>query len=105
MVWSSTPTWTRRVDKTQGDDTAACVEVQDEGPGIAPEIRDKIFNLYFTTKKAGSGIGLAMTYRVLQLHHGSLDFVTELGRGSTFRLSLPLAGADEAKGVSLATQV
>jgi signal transduction histidine kinase len=87
------------------DDTAACVEVQDEGPGIAPEIRDKIFNLYFTTKKAGSGIGLAMTYRVLQLHHGSLDFVTELGRGSTFRLSLPLAGADEAKGVSLATQV
>jgi signal transduction histidine kinase len=73
------------------DDQAAAVEVQDAGPGIPLEIRDKIFNLYFTTKKTGSGIGLAMTYRVLQMHHGSLDFETELGRGSTFRLCLPLA--------------
>ncbi|MFZ0706775.1 MAG: ATP-binding protein [Candidatus Korobacteraceae bacterium] len=77
------------------DDKAAAVEIQDAGPGIPPEIRDKIFNLYFTTKKTGSGIGLAMTYRVLQMHHGSLDFDTELGRGSTFRLCLPLAVAGQ----------
>ena len=38
-----------------------------------PEIREKIFDLYFTTKTGGSGIGLAMTYRILQLHHGSVD--------------------------------
>jgi signal transduction histidine kinase len=77
------------------DDAAATIEVRDQGSGIPPEIRDKIFNLYFTTKKAGSGIGLAMCYRVLQLHNGSLDFVTEMGRGTTFRLVLPLAGADQ----------
>ena len=67
--------------------------MRDQGGGIAPDIRDKIFNLYFTTKKAGSGIGLAMSYRVLQLHNGALDFITEMGIGTTFRLFLPLAGA------------
>lgn len=66
------------------------IEVQDEGAGIPPEARDKIFNLYYTTKKAGSGIGLAMTYRVLQLHNGALEFESEVGKGTTFRLVLPL---------------
>jgi signal transduction histidine kinase len=77
------------------NDFAALIEVRDQGCGIAPEIRDKIFNLYFTTKRAGSGIGLAMTYRVMQLHNGTLDFVTEMGRGTTFRLALPLTAAQE----------
>ncbi len=71
------------------------MKYSDQGCGIAPEIRDKIFNLYFTTKRAGSGIGLAMTYRVMQLHNGTLDFVTEMGRGTTFRLALPLTAAQE----------
>jgi signal transduction histidine kinase len=84
-------------------EAAAMVEVTDQGPGIPLNIRDKIFNLYFTTKKTGSGIGLAMSYRVLQLHHGSLDFDTELGRGSTFRLSLPLSKADKKQHAELAT--
>jgi PAS domain S-box-containing protein len=75
------------------DDAAASVQVRDEGCGIPPEIRDKVFNLYFTTKKSGSGIGLAMSYRVLQMHAGSLDFTTQVGSGTTFRLFLPLAGA------------
>jgi PAS domain S-box-containing protein len=68
----------------------ARIIVQDHGVGIAPEVRDKIFNLYFTTKKAGSGIGLAMTYRVLQLHNGALDFESTPGEGTTFRLLLPM---------------
>ncbi len=79
------------------DDAAASIEVRDQGGGIPPEIQDKIFNLYFTTKKSGSGIGLAMSYRVLQMHSGSLDFTTQLGLGTTFRLFLPLAGA-QAQG-------
>jgi len=87
------------------DDKAAAVEIRDAGPGIPPEIRDKIFNLYFTTKKTGSGIGLAMTYRVLQMHHGSLDFDTELGRGSTFRLCLPLAVAGQSSANAKALAV
>ncbi len=86
------------------DDAAATIEVRDQGTGISPEIRDKIFNLYFTTKKAGSGIGLAMSYRVLQLHNGALHFVTEMGRGTTFRLVLPLAGAPELKNAEIVTR-
>ena len=86
------------------DETAATIEVRDQGGGIPPEIRDKIFNLYFTTKKSGSGIGLAMSYRVLQLHNGALHFVTEMGRGTTFRLVLPLAGAQELKDAEIATR-
>ncbi len=85
-------------------DTAAVIEVQDQGGGIPPEVRDKVFNLYFTTKKTGSGIGLAMSYRVLQLHNGALDFVTEVGRGTTFRLILPLAGAKEGEKAEAITQ-
>jgi signal transduction histidine kinase len=81
------------------NDVAATIEVRDQGTGIAPEIRDKIFNLYFTTKRAGSGIGLAMSYRVMQLHNGALDFVTEMGRGTTFRLVLPLTAAQERENL------
>jgi signal transduction histidine kinase len=69
----------------------AHVRVRDEGGGIAPEIRDKIYNLYFTTKKSGTGIGLAMTYKVMQLHHGSVSFESFEGQGTVFNLTLPLA--------------
>ncbi len=79
--------------KTLRLENAALLEVRDQGAGIPPEVQDKIFNLYFTTKKAGSGIGLAMTYRVLQLHNGALEFETEQGKGTTFRLQLPLQPA------------
>lgn len=65
------------------------VAVADQGPGIPPEIQDKIFNLYFSTKGKGSGIGLAMTFRVVQLHNGTVDFTSEPGRGATFRLRFP----------------
>jgi PAS domain S-box-containing protein len=71
-------------------ESAAVVEIRDQGQGIPKDIQDKIFNLYFTTKKAGSGIGLAMTYRVLQLHNGALEFETEQGKGTLFRLQVPL---------------
>jgi len=63
--------------------------ISDDGPGIAPEVRDQIFNLYFTTKQQGTGIGLATTYRVVQLHGGTIDFASELGKGTTFRLRFP----------------
>ena len=71
-------------------DREIVIEVRDQGAGIAPEIRDKVFNLYFTTKKAGTGIGLAMTYKVMQLHHGSIDFAPASPRGTVFQLTLPL---------------
>ena len=65
------------------------LEITDQGVGIPPEARQKIFSLYFTTKPNGSGVGLAMAYRIIQLHNGSLDFSSEVNRGTTFRVSLP----------------
>ncbi|MGC2697202.1 MAG: ATP-binding protein [Candidatus Angelobacter sp.] len=68
----------------------AIIMVRDQGPGIPENIRDKIFNLYFTTKSGGSGIGLAMAYRVVQLHHGSVEFTSIMEHGTTFYLRFPL---------------
>ena len=74
---------------------AAVLEVHDTGAGVSPEIRDKIFNLYFTTKKSGSGIGLALTFRAMQLHNGVLELDSESRQGTTFRFMLPLAVKDQ----------
>ena len=73
---------------------SAVLRIADQGPGIPEEIREKIFDLYFTTKSGGSGIGLAMTYRILQLHHGNIEVESNIGRGTEFRLRIPLAAAD-----------
>lgn len=67
------------------------IAVGDTGKGIAPENRQKIFQLFFTTRPGGSGIGLASAFRIVQLHNGSIDFTSEVGRGTTFRIELPLA--------------
>jgi PAS domain S-box-containing protein len=72
------------------------IEVADTGKGIAPEDQKKIFQLFFTTRPGGSGIGLANTFRFVQLHNGQIDFESELGRGTTFRILLPLARVTEA---------
>jgi len=76
------------------DHKTAVLRIRDEGPGIPDDIREKIFDLYFTTKSGGSGIGLAMTYRILQLHHGSVEVESEIGRGTEFQLRIPLATTD-----------
>ncbi len=65
------------------------LEIADQGMGIPPEARQKIFTLCFSTKPGGTGVGLAMAYRIVQLHNGSIDFESEVSRGTTFRISLP----------------
>lgn len=77
---------TMRVDAS-GSQVA--LEITDTGPGIPPEVRPKVFQLYFTTKERGSGIGLAMTYRAVQLHNGTIEFDSEIGRGTSFLLRFP----------------
>jgi signal transduction histidine kinase len=72
----------------------AVLRIADQGPGIPDEIREKIFDLYFSTRKGGSGIGLAMTYRILQLHHGSVEVESKADRGAVFLLRIPLAAAE-----------
>jgi PAS domain S-box-containing protein len=70
---------------------SAEITVGDNGKGIPLENRQKIFQLFFTTRPGGSGIGLASTFRIVQLLNGSIDFTSEVGRGTTFRIELPLA--------------
>jgi signal transduction histidine kinase len=72
----------------------AVLRIADHGPGIPEDIREKIFDLYFTTKTGGSGIGLSMTYRIVQLHYGSIDVQSNIGQGTEFQLRLPLAVSD-----------
>ena len=81
----------------------AVVEVIDEGIGIAAEVLPRIFELYFTTKSKGSGIGLAMTYRILQLHGGAMDVRSNADpyspeRGSVFTFRLPIAAGAGGEG-------
>jgi signal transduction histidine kinase len=72
------------------ENNVAVAEVQDQGGGIPKELHDKVFELYFTTKKEGSGIGLAQTYQILQWHYGSVDFESAETTGTVFRFQIPL---------------
>jgi signal transduction histidine kinase len=83
---------TLTITATRSNGTAT-VDIRDQGHGIPAEVRDKIFNLYFTTKKSGSGIGLPMTYRIMQLHHGDVEFDSAENQGTTFHLTFPLLEA------------
>jgi len=76
----------------QRENGIVVAEVHDQGGGIPKEMHDKIFELYFTTKKEGSGIGLAQTYQILQWHYGSVDFESN-DAGTVFRFRIPMAGA------------
>jgi signal transduction histidine kinase len=67
------------------------VDVEDTGVGIPPEHLQKIFDLYFTTKEKGSGIGLSMVYRIVQLHDGEVEVQSTPGVGTRFRLIFPQA--------------
>ena len=67
------------------------IDVEDTGIGIAPENLGRIFDLYFTTKEKGSGIGLSMVYRIVQLHDGEVEVQSTPGAGTRFRLIFPQA--------------
>jgi signal transduction histidine kinase len=79
-----------RLESSAAGDLAE-IRISDTGPGIPPELREKIFRLYFTTKQKGSGIGLAMAFRTVQLHDGTIDFTSEPGKGTAFSIRLPIA--------------
>ena len=77
--------------KPQVDGRYLNLEVSDEGEGIPQDARQKVFSLFFTTKPGGTGIGLAMAFRILQLHNGFIDFTSELHHGTTFRVFVPVS--------------
>ena len=74
-----------------GPDGAVEIRVADEGVGIAAQDLEKIFRLYYTTKSQGSGIGLSMVYRTVQMHDGRVDVESEVDRGTVMILTLPVA--------------
>jgi PAS domain S-box-containing protein len=79
----------------------ASIGVADSGRGIPEADQKKIFQLFFTTRPGGTGIGLANTFRFVQLHNGRIDFETEAGRGTTFHVELPLARLNDSAGGKL----
>jgi two-component system NtrC family sensor kinase len=68
------------------------VEVSDSGKGISPENLSRIFDPFFTTKPVGTGtgLGLSVSYSIIQKHHGSINVASEVGKGTTFRITLPV---------------
>lgn len=76
--------------------TFAVVEVKDTGTGIAPDELDQIFQPFYTSKDTGTGLGLSICHKIVQDHGGLIEVESELGKGTTFRISLPLPGVPEA---------
>jgi len=70
------------------------IVVEDDGPGIPPEQLPKIFDLYFTTKADGTGVGLAVTHQIVDAHHGSIEVDSLPGKGTRMMVSLPLRQED-----------
>ena len=66
------------------------IDIADTGPGVPPEKADKIFNPFFTTKPQGSGLGLAVVRKIVDAHEGRIDLTTVVGRGTRFRVTLPV---------------
>lgn len=75
---------------TAHDAGVISIKIKDTGPGITPEHVSKLFNPFFTTKEKGTGLGLAISYGIVERHFGQIDVETEMGKGSTFIITLPV---------------
>ena len=74
---------------------AVQVEFADNGPGIPPDVADKVFDPFFTTKAQGSGLGLAIVRKIVDAHDGRIDLRTTPGQGTTIRVTLPVTAGNE----------
>jgi two-component system NtrC family sensor kinase len=84
----------RIVVRVRQDGEQVVIEVEDDGCGIAPDLCERIFDPFFTTKEPGrgTGLGLSISYGIVTRHHGTLRVESEPGRGSCFRVTLPIRG-------------
>lgn len=88
--------------RTTTEDHAAILEVEDTGTGMTEEVRQRCLEPFFSTKgEAGSGLGLAMIYGIVQRHGGTLDIKTQVDHGTKFRIRLPSLQMREAKMTSV----
>lgn len=100
METGGTVTLRTRLEKQtlQGRSVPVVVlEIADTGSGIPPEVQKRLFDPFFTTKESGTGLGLCIAARIVEKHGGVIDYQTQLHRGTTFRIVLPLASEDENK--------
>jgi signal transduction histidine kinase len=74
---------------------AVLIEFTDNGPGIPPDVAEKVFDPFFTTKAQGSGLGLAIVRKIVDAHDGRIDLRTTAGQGTTIRVTLPVTGGNE----------
>ena len=72
------------------------VDIADNGPGVPPDVAEKIFNPFFTTKPKGSGLGLAVVRKIVDAHDGRIDMSTAQGRGTRFRVTLRVGSSPHA---------
>lgn len=79
------------------------VDIADNGPGVPPDVAEKIFNPFFTTKPKGSGLGLAVVRKIVDAHDGRIDMTTAEGRGTRFRVTLRV-GPQAQPGAPLTTE-
>ena len=81
--------------KNAAKEPRVLLEVSDNGCGMSPEMAEHVFTPFVTTKKGGSGIGLALAARITKLHHGTIEVESEPDHGSTFKIDLPLTVSSE----------
>ncbi|MFI4941211.1 MAG: sensor histidine kinase, partial [Burkholderiales bacterium] len=86
--------------RTGTDGSIVWIEIADTGPGIAKENLPRIFDPFFTTKPVGkgTGLGLSLSYGIVQKHQGSIDVKSEVGKGTCFRITLPIHHARQDNG-------
>src|SRR5262249_23325016 len=73
------------------------VEIEDNGPGVPPELKEQIFNPFVTTKKTGVGLGLAIVSKIVDAHGGSVKLISPPHQGACFRVTFPVGTEDEAR--------
>lgn len=79
-------------------DGRVTISFEDTGDGIPPENLERIFELYFTTRQKGTGIGLSLVYRTIQMHNGTIDVASTVGKGTTFVVTLPSTALSASAG-------
>ncbi len=80
--------------RAEASDGVARVQIHDQGPGIPPDVRERLFDPFLTTKAGGTGLGLAIARMLVERHSGSLTLVDDGRPGATFEVRLPLAGTE-----------
>ena len=89
--------------RTRVESDTVCISISDSGGGIPPQVQSRIFDPFFTTKEVGKGTGQGLAIArsvVVEKHGGELSFETELGKGTTFHIRLPIRATEDARNAA-----